>query len=342
MNFIGIQALNNNILPHRNALLPVPIRGVLPNADFSLLSSALAAQNSILSRHGGHIVVYNNLQSLRANYLNNLSILQIYRRQLSALDNHFTRPNDDSSFSIRQIFNRDFFATGREIAERFYDNVQFKKLFDVDDDIFKDGVTEFIQYLEIKIMSYFYAACESSLIFGDINNNQFRYMVEMICNPNKVTCINNLQQLFSHFFSGRYIKSLQSNYWSADFRSICDYVVSAIQESFNLQRAESKFLKLLPRYSIFSNLKIDGNEKPTYARSAGTYCQLLEKISDYRIATIKLPTGKSRIINLFSYLFVICFFRKCFNLSVSIPPLRYNFQPITPLLLIAKIISPIS
>ena len=252
MNFIGIQALNNNILPHRNALLPVPIRGVLPNADFSLLSSALAAQNSILSRHGGHIVVYNNLQSLRANYLNNLSILQIYRRQLSALDNHFTRPNDDSSFSIRQIFNRDFFATGREIAERFYDNVQFKKLFDVDDDIFKDGVTEFIQYLEIKIMSYFYAACESSLIFGDINNNQFRYMVEMICNPNKVTCINNLQQLFSHFFSGRYIKSLQSNYWSADFRSICDYVVSAIQESFNLQRAESKFLKLLPRLQHFS------------------------------------------------------------------------------------------
>ncbi len=61
------------------------------------------------------------------------------------------------------------------------------------------------------------------------------------------------------------------------------------------------FLKLLPRYSIFSNLKIDGNEKPTYARSAGTYCQLLEKIPDYRIATIKLPTGKSRIINLFSY-----------------------------------------
>ena len=61
------------------------------------------------------------------------------------------------------------------------------------------------------------------------------------------------------------------------------------------------FLKLLPRYSIFSNLKLEGNEKPTYAKSAGTYCQLLEKISDYRIATVKLPTGASRIINLFSY-----------------------------------------
>jgi large subunit ribosomal protein L2 len=60
-------------------------------------------------------------------------------------------------------------------------------------------------------------------------------------------------------------------------------------------------LRLLTRYSIFSNLRVGGSPYAKYARSAGTYCQLIEKFEDYSLAVIKLPTGLSKIVSLESY-----------------------------------------
>ena len=45
----------------------------------------------------------------------------------------------------------------------------------------------------------------------------------------------------------------------------------------------------------------------------------------------------SNIINLFSYLLVIYFSINLYNLELSIPPFKYNFQPIIPELEIANI-----
>jgi len=60
-------------------------------------------------------------------------------------------------------------------------------------------------------------------------------------------------------------------------------------------------LQLLARYSIFSNLSMNNSHRSQYARSAGTYCQLIEKFEDYGLALIKLPTGTNKIISLESY-----------------------------------------
>jgi len=60
-------------------------------------------------------------------------------------------------------------------------------------------------------------------------------------------------------------------------------------------------LQLLSRYAIFSNLQLGSTYKAKYARSAGTYCQLVEKFNDYSLAVIKLPTGVNKIISLESY-----------------------------------------
>lgn len=60
-------------------------------------------------------------------------------------------------------------------------------------------------------------------------------------------------------------------------------------------------LQLLARYSIFSNLSLTNTSQAQYARSAGTYCQLVEKFEDYNLALIKLPTGANKIISLESY-----------------------------------------
>ena len=79
--------------------------------------------------------------------------------------------------------------------------------------------------------------------------------------------------------------------------------------TFNYNRNMKQFLypgstvllRLLPRYSIFSNLHLCNSNKAQYARAGGTYCQLIDKFEDHHVATIKLPTGSTRIIHLNSY-----------------------------------------
>lgn len=63
-------------------------------------------------------------------------------------------------------------------------------------------------------------------------------------------------------------------------------------------------LRLLNRYSIFSNLKLKYNLKPKYALSGGTYCQLIEKFEEEGVALIKLPTGTNKLISLNTYVIV--------------------------------------
>jgi len=60
-------------------------------------------------------------------------------------------------------------------------------------------------------------------------------------------------------------------------------------------------LRLIARYSIFSNLQPNHMTRAKYARSAGTYCQLIEKFEDYQMAVIKLPTGVNKVIQLDSF-----------------------------------------
>jgi large subunit ribosomal protein L2 len=80
--------------------------------------------------------------------------------------------------------------------------------------------------------------------------------------------------------------------------------------SFNYNRNMKKFLlpgtvillRLVSRYSIFSNLQLLSMTRAKYARSAGTYCQLIEKFEDYQMAVIKLPTGVNKVIHLDAFI----------------------------------------
>lgn len=58
-------------------------------------------------------------------------------------------------------------------------------------------------------------------------------------------------------------------------------------------------LKFLKKYSIFFNFNV--NNKILYARSSGTFCQLIDTIPDTNLGKILLPSGVIKIVSLYSF-----------------------------------------
>lgn len=135
-------------------------------------------------------------------------------------------------------------------------------------------------------------------------------------NRNNIKFLGLTVSIFKILYKSSYIALIQYLNGSYSYISSTHGMkIGSIVASFNLfnfNRLNKKlfkpgsiiFLKLLPRYSIFCNLRINNSLKPIYARSAGTYCQLLEKFSDYNLATIKLPTGSNKTISLDSNIII--------------------------------------
>lgn len=57
-------------------------------------------------------------------------------------------------------------------------------------------------------------------------------------------------------------------------------------------------LYFLKKFTIFHNLVI--KQKSTYAKANGTYCQLLEVMEDLKIAKVKLPSGNSKVVSIYT------------------------------------------
>jgi len=251
LNVIGIQAGNFNL----NLNVGAPLN-FFPPFNLNEINTRNASRRCVQSKNdaeGANVIIYNNMLSLRYNYLHNLSLIEKYRAQLYQLQQSFMTANTDV-FSFNQVFNGNFFANGENIAERFKNYIQINRLYPDNDDLFKKGVTEFIQYLEIKLMSYFHIACENSLMQGNIGIESFRYMVDMISNPNKIEVNKSLQELFKQYFNGPVLSNLTTDRWSNDLKRILDFVVDAIRNSFQ-GGDESDFLRLLPLLKTSSNKK---------------------------------------------------------------------------------------
>jgi large subunit ribosomal protein L2 len=67
---------------------------------------------------------------------------------------------------------------------------------------------------------------------------------------------------------------------------------------YNYNPGNIVFLGYLKRHSIFFNLFF--SNKCTYARSAGTFCQLKETNDSLSLGTVVLPSGSLKIVSLFS------------------------------------------
>ena len=74
------------------------------------------------------------------------------------------------------------------------------------------------------------------------------------------------------------------------------------KSKLNFYPGDVIFLKLLNKYSIFSNLFSNNKNLPAYSKSAGTYCQLLEIYTDSDIGLVSLPTGATKLVQLDSYI----------------------------------------
>ena len=55
----------------------------------------------------------------------------------------------------------------------------------------------------------------------------------------------------------------------------------------------------LKKFSIFNNFI--NKYKSKYARSSGTFCQILDIYDDYNLIRIKLPSGAEKIVSFFNY-----------------------------------------
>jgi len=55
----------------------------------------------------------------------------------------------------------------------------------------------------------------------------------------------------------------------------------------------------LKKFSIFNNLITKYRSK--YARSSGTFCQILDIYDDYNLIKVKLPSGFEKIVSFFNY-----------------------------------------
>ena len=103
LNIIGIQAGNFNV----NLNVGQPLN-FLP--AFGNILSRETAQLCTTNKNDialANVQVYNNVQSLRYNYLNNLNLIQKYRNQLLQLQQHFLQQNTNV-FAFERIFNNDF------------------------------------------------------------------------------------------------------------------------------------------------------------------------------------------------------------------------------------------
>ena len=58
-------------------------------------------------------------------------------------------------------------------------------------------------------------------------------------------------------------------------------------------------LKFLKKYSFFFNFNI--NNKIKFAKSSGTFCQVISILSDENLAKILLPSGIIKIVSLYSF-----------------------------------------
>ncbi len=61
-------------------------------------------------------------------------------------------------------------------------------------------------------------------------------------------------------------------------------------------------LKFLKKYSIFFNF--NNNNKVLYAKASGTFCQLIDILSDINMCKILLPSGIIKIVSLYSFVTV--------------------------------------
>ncbi len=89
----------------------------------------------------------------------------------------------------------------------------------------------------------------------------------------------SVRPFISGSFIGQFVFSsnLPTNYWS------------------NKLPGNLVLLRYLTRYSIFSNVYLNGFKK--FALSNGTYCQVLESFLDYNLVKITLPSKKTKIFS---------------------------------------------
>lgn len=61
-------------------------------------------------------------------------------------------------------------------------------------------------------------------------------------------------------------------------------------------------LKYLTRYSVFSNIYVNGFKK--FALSNGTYCQVLESFFDFNLIKVILPSKRTKILSGWNFVFL--------------------------------------
>lgn len=68
---------------------------------------------------------------------------------------------------------------------------------------------------------------------------------------------------------------------------------------YNFKPGNVVLLKFLKKYSLFFNFNI--RNKTIYARSSGTFCQIIDIIYDMNLCKILLPSGIIKFVSLYSF-----------------------------------------
>lgn len=102
MNFVGVRALDSPI----NLNVGGPVN-LLPPYNVNRLFTASVAELSRNSKNAArlaNIVQYNNLDSLRRNYLKNLEISKNARDMLTGVRNNFSQRNSSNGNFLNFLF----------------------------------------------------------------------------------------------------------------------------------------------------------------------------------------------------------------------------------------------
>ena len=94
-------------------------------------------------------------------------------------------------------------------------------------------------------------------------------------------------------------------YRPATYGSYIGSIVNVVSPSLHIRYlspsmltpGSSIFLGLLNRFTIISNITLNGSTKPKYVRSAGTYTIIEEILSEVGLSIVRLPTGSSKLIS---------------------------------------------
>lgn len=201
----------------------------------------ITAQRVIDSRSDTHLPRYNRHTSLRENYLTLVGISDQYDHQLTQVQAG-TQPTG----SMNWILNHEFYRGALQVAREFGENAQIRNRFrGAPAQVFRSGVVEYMQFLEVKIQKWVYNAAESLYTQGLVGSQSFQYMNQML-NQDRVSVNNSLRDLFYHFYNGNNLRPLSVAHLNSDIRRIMDLVIDAIKSSFYNAPDQSNFLRLLP------------------------------------------------------------------------------------------------